>query len=87
MQELLTNAIKHSSATQVWVQCTEADEKFHINVEDNGKGFDPQLVLSESAGIGFANIQNRVELLNGQFEIDAALGKGASFHIQLDLHE
>lgn len=86
LQELLTNAVKHSGASQVWVQCTEVDGKFHINVEDNGGGFDPKKDLRGKEGIGLSNIRNRVEILNGQLEIDAAVGQGASFHIQLHVH-
>ncbi|PQA52847.1 sensor histidine kinase [Siphonobacter curvatus] len=86
LQELLTNAVKHSGASQVWVQCTEVEDKFHINVEDNGKGFDPKNELLSKEGIGISNIRNRVDILNGQLEIDAAIGNGASFHIQLNVN-
>ena len=87
VQELLTNAVKHSGASQVWVQCSEEDEKLFISVEDNGRGFDAEKDLSKKEGIGISNIRNRVEILNGQFEIDATLGRGASFHIQLEVHD
>ena len=86
LQELLTNAIKHSGASQVWVQCSQVADKFHMNVEDNGKGFDPQHATMTKEGIGISNIRNRVDILNGQLEIDAAVGNGASFHIQLNIH-
>jgi len=85
VQELLTNAVKHSGATQIWVQCSEADHYFYITVEDNGKGFDPSMQAPTKGGIGLSNIRNRVEILNGHLEIDAAIGKGASFHIQFEL--
>jgi signal transduction histidine kinase len=55
-------------------------------VEDNGRGFDARNDLFEKEGIGLSNIRNRVEILNGQFDIDATLGRGASFHIQLDIY-
>ncbi|WP_343539282.1 ATP-binding protein, partial [Sphingobacterium thalpophilum] len=71
---------------QVWVQCSQVEDKFHMNVEDNGKGFDPQHASMTKEGIGISNIRNRVDILNGQLEIDAAVGNGASFHIQLDIH-
>jgi signal transduction histidine kinase len=86
VQELLTNAVKHSGASQVLVQCSEEDGKFFISVEDNGGGFDARNDLFEKEGIGLSNIRNRVEILNGQFDIDATLGRGASFHIQLDIY-
>jgi len=72
LQELLTNAVKHSGASQAWVQCTEAEDKFRINVENNGNGFDPEKNLFVKDEIGISNIRNRVEILNTQLEIDAA---------------
>lgn len=86
VQELLTNAVKHSGASQVWVQCSQDGGRFFISVEDNGRGFDVKNDLFEKEGIGISNIRNRVEILNGQLEIDAAAGRGASFHIQLDIY-
>lgn len=86
LQELLANAVKHSKASQVWIQCTEAAGKFHINFEDNGIGFDPKNSILVDKGIGISNIRNRVEILNGQLEIDAAIGQGASFHIQFHIY-
>ncbi|MBE8714427.1 tetratricopeptide repeat-containing sensor histidine kinase [Sphingobacterium hungaricum] len=86
VQELLTNAVKHSGASQVWVQCAETDGYFYITVEDNGLGFDAKKENVLSEGIGLSNIRNRVDILNGQLEIDAAEGKGASFHIQLQIN-
>ncbi len=86
VQELLTNAVKHSGAEKVWVQCNENDNHVYISVEDNGKGFVFDEAMQSARGIGLSNIKNRVELLNGQLEIDAAPEKGASFHIDFDLN-
>lgn len=86
VQELLANVIKHSEATEVWVHCTQENDQFYIMVEDNGKGFDPKDDLLNKKGMGISNIRNRIELLNGQLEIDSSLGKGASFHIQLTVN-
>ena len=87
VQELLTNAVKHSGGTQVWVQCREEDEKFFISVEDNGKGFDLNHDSFGKQGVGISNIRNRVEILNGELEIDTSLGRGTSFHIQIAINE
>lgn len=86
VQELLTNAVKHSRASQIWLQCTESEGYFYLSVEDNGTGFDYSDALQKSTGIGLSNIKNRVELLNGQLEVDSALGKGTSFHIAIHLN-
>jgi len=83
VQELLSNSVKHSGADQIWVQCLDADEVFNLTIEDNGKGFDPNKEINRQKGMGISNIQNRIQLLDGHLEIDAAEGRGASFHIQL----
>ncbi|WP_461534252.1 sensor histidine kinase [Sinomicrobium sp.] len=82
VQELLANALKHSEATQVWVQCSEENGELRISVEDNGKGFDQKkMFASGKEGIGLSNIRNRIALLNGCLEVDTTVGKGSSFHI------
>lgn len=84
VQELLANALKHSGATQVWVQASEQEGHFYLVVEDDGKGFDPNLV-KEKPGIGLSNIRNRVELLNGNLEVESQ--QGTSVHLDIQLHE
>ena len=87
VQELLTNAIKHSKASQVWVQCREENKVFFLHVEDNGEGFDPDKIHQNRHGFGLENIQNRIHILNGKLEIDTTLGKGSSFYIQVKINE
>lgn len=92
VQELLNNAVKHSEADQVWVQCSQDCGNLYLSVEDNGKGFDPTIVNTgqQSAslrGMGLANIVNRTAFLNGQLEIDTSPGKGTSIHVQIAMEE
>jgi two-component system NarL family sensor kinase len=87
VQELLTNALKHSEADQVWVQCSEEDDILYLSVEDNGNGFKQSTDNVKDKGMGLSNIHNRIALLNGHLEIDTHPGKGSSFHIQLPMHE
>lgn len=86
VQELLTNALKHSEADQVWVQCSEESDILYLSLEDNGKGFEQNTENLINKGMGLSNIRNRVALLNGHFQIDAYPGKGSSFHIQIPTH-
>ncbi|NGM67057.1 sensor histidine kinase [Sphingobacterium sp. SGR-19] len=87
VQELLTNALKHSEGSQVWVQCSEENDMLYLSVEDNGKGFEQCAENVNNIGMGLSNIGNRIALLNGHFEIDTSPGKGSSFHIQIPTHE
>ncbi|MDR6565512.1 sensor histidine kinase [Chitinophaga ginsengisegetis] len=67
-QELLTNAVKHAGAKNILLQCNQRDNRFFITVEDDGTGFNKD-VLHENQGMGFINIKTRVAYLNGKIEI------------------
>ncbi len=42
IQELLSNAIRHSQADKIILQCIQEEKRFFITIEDNGCGFDPE---------------------------------------------
>jgi signal transduction histidine kinase len=39
VQELLANAVKHSGANNILLQCSQSEDHFFITI-DNGKGFE-----------------------------------------------
>ena len=83
VQELLNNAIRHAGARSALVQLTRTDAgQLTVTVEDDGKGFDPA-ILKGSRGIGWSNIQSRVEFLKGSWDVDTEVGRGTSVHIEL----
>ncbi len=84
VQELINNALKHSGATETLVQLSIADNKLSITVEDNGKGFETDL-LQSAKGIGWSNIQNRVDFLKGNIDIHSKKDEGTSVLIEIKL--
>jgi signal transduction histidine kinase len=76
VQELLGNASHHSQAALIKVQIDLGNDLIRVNVEDNGKGFDPE-ILKDSTSLGLKLIRERAEMLGGNFEIDSAAGSGA----------
>ena len=74
VQEILTNIIKHSMATEAHVQIFERDKAFQIDVEDDGIGMGN---YQESQGIGLKNIHKRAEIANFKLTIDST-SKGTS---------
>ncbi len=80
VQELLNNAVKHAQATTILAQVIRRDENLTITVEDNGKGFDKE-ILNGLRTAGLQNIQSRVNYLRGQMDIQSVTGKGTSVHI------
>ena len=75
-QELLGNASRHSQATTIKAHLDLGNDNLRISVDDNGKGFDPE-ILKESSNLGLKLIRERAEMLGGKFEIDSAIGSGA----------
>ncbi len=84
VQELLNNTIKHAAANNAIVQVSKTEGILSVTVEDDGKGFDIA-ILKQSGGIGWDNIQNRVEFLKAKMDIDSAPGKGTSVHIEIGI--
>jgi signal transduction histidine kinase len=84
VQEALNNGLKHASATAVSVRVVASDGRIEIEVEDNGKGFDPGAML-DRGGMGLPNMRERIEKLGGELSIRSAPGKGTTVRVALDL--
>jgi two-component system NarL family sensor kinase len=84
VQELITNTMKHSAAKTAIVQLTKTSNQLSVTVEDDGKGFDTSLI-KQSRGVGWTNIQHRVNFLKGKLDVDSGPAKGTSVHIEFDV--
>jgi signal transduction histidine kinase len=85
IQELCTNIIKHSQASEVNIYLTQGSpNEINIIIEDNGIGFDPKTIINQS-GIGLKNMEKKVEQMGGTFSIDSNLNTGTSIIIDLPL--
>jgi signal transduction histidine kinase len=84
VQELINNTMKHARATTAIVQITKSEELLSVTVEDDGKGFDTS-ILKTNKGIGWINIQNRVDFLKGKLDIRSRTGEGTSVQIELNV--
>ena len=82
VQEQLNNIIKYAEATCVTINLYSEDDLVHIELNDDGKGFDNSKLKT---GLGFRNIQSRLLIYNGHMKLESAPGKGctlaATFHI------
>jgi two-component system NarL family sensor kinase len=82
VQELVNNVIRHAQATRALVQLIREGNMLSITVEDNGKGFD-QNILTTSDGMGYLNLNNRVAYLNGKMDIQSSPGNGTFVNIEI----
>ena len=76
--------MKHAAAKSAIVQVTKSGHQLTVTVEDDGKGFDTS-IFKGTTGIGWANIQNRVDFLKGKVDINTEPGKGTSIFIELGI--
>ncbi|HVP21272.1 MAG TPA: sensor histidine kinase [Anaerolineaceae bacterium] len=86
LQELMGNAARHNldapSKVQITVIIMVEDNLIKVSVSDNGKGFDPAILVN-SEGIGLKLIRERVEMLGGYMDIDAVPGQGSKISFQV----
>jgi signal transduction histidine kinase len=85
IQEALTNMIRHSEAQTASIFIERNHTKVLTVIEDDGKGFDQSSIDWHEGHLGLYGIQERVELLSGQFTIETEIGQGASLFIEIPL--
>jgi two-component system, NarL family, sensor histidine kinase DevS len=73
IREGLTNAGKYAGATSYEVTI-DVDDGIHLEIVDNGSGFDRDRLAS--SGLGLGNMGNRASKLGGSFEILSQLDEG-----------
>jgi signal transduction histidine kinase len=72
--EAVQNAIKHSTARQITIDLHAETDALALVVEDDGHGFEPRTM---TAGVGVANMRDRIEAVGGTLLLQTAPGGGA----------
>lgn len=70
-QEILTNAVRHASATNVWIAIAERGGTIELSARDDGHG-----VAVVASGNGLRGMRERVEESGGAIEIASSVGSG-----------
>jgi signal transduction histidine kinase len=76
LQESLTNAHRHSGASEVNVSFLRRSETAILEVRDFGRGIPPERLArlretSADTGVGLAGMRERMNELSGAFEIES----------------
>jgi signal transduction histidine kinase len=80
-QEALANVVKHARASRATVRIAVKDDIVLIEVNDDGRGFDPAAVGREHFGL--RSMRGRVADLGGRLEVTSALGRGTDLRVQV----
>jgi signal transduction histidine kinase len=75
VQESLTNITRHAQATSAEVSLQLRNNLLHVEIIDNGKGFDNAL-LDHPESIGLLSIRERARMIGGNAVISGSPGNG-----------
>jgi len=79
-KEAMNNILKHSGATETLLRVRMHDSELTITLQDNGRGFDPQVAAS-AGGNGLTNMRTRITRAHGRLEWRTAPGQGTEISI------
>jgi signal transduction histidine kinase len=88
LQEALSNAHRHAGADRQWIRVWSEEEWICLEVEDQGKGFEPPPLDGPQATehvehIGLRGMRDRVALLGGTFQLTSRPGKGTCITVKV----
>ncbi len=83
-QEALTNVVKHAGARHVVVRLSYGGEAVHLQVEDDGQGFDTSAMANpDRPAWGLVGMQERTALLGGRLRLRSRPGEGTLVEVSI----
>ena len=71
VQEIVTNAARHSGADNLWITIERDGRGFRIRARDDGRGSE-----ARAEGFGLRGMRERIERAGGELRIDTQPGRG-----------
>ncbi|HDO06396.1 MAG TPA: HAMP domain-containing protein [Bacteroidetes bacterium] len=84
VQEAINNTLKHAGARHIQLSLEEIESHLFFTLRDDGRGFDADSPPPHK-GNGLINMKERVNLLNGYFELTTSPGKGTKIDIEIPI--
>ncbi len=84
LQESLANVAKHARTKQAWIEIETNEDSLRLSIRDRGAGF--SLDQQNSSRLGLLGMRERVELLDGEFQINSSIGNGTEIYVSLPLN-
>ncbi len=82
IQEALTNIVRHAQASQVQVCLKRHPGALHLEISDNGLGFNPGAVKNST---GLTGMKERAVALGGELNIQSGSGQGTRVVAEIPL--
>jgi len=82
VQEVVTNALRHAQAANLWIEIARKPAGLQIHARDDGRGAD-----EVRPGHGLGGMRERLEQAGGRLEIESAPGRGFTLTAFLPIAE
>jgi signal transduction histidine kinase len=83
-QEILTNVARHARATRVDVELSVTEDRFNLEVVDNGVGI-ADSDLHGRKSLGLLGMQERAMLFGGEVGITGTPGQGTRVSVSIPI--
>lgn len=83
-QTAISNILRHAQATEVKIHFVMDENMVHLQIEDNGRGFEvPKrwITLARLGHMGLVGAIERAEAAGGVLDIDSQPGQGTRIHV------
>jgi signal transduction histidine kinase len=90
IRELLYNVIRHAQAQKATVSIFMNQDNIHVEIEDDGVGFDTsdiECYSLENMSFGIFNITERIKCLDGDIKIKSILGQGTRVEMDIPMQQ
>jgi signal transduction histidine kinase len=90
IQEAIRNVARHSGATQVLIQVEEQKNDLLVEIEDDGRGFDPASVAvpgPSGRGLGLLGMRERLSMVGGAVEVISSADAGTRVILRVPFEE
>ncbi|MCJ7551076.1 MAG: sensor histidine kinase, partial [Anaerolineae bacterium] len=85
VQESLTNVGQHAEAENVIVSLETRGAQLRVVIEDDGRGFDPELVAGPPDSFGQQGMRERAEHVGGDLQVRSVVGKGTTVTLEMEM--
>jgi PAS domain S-box-containing protein len=83
VRELLFNVVKHAGVNVAYLRVWPQGEQVHVEVRDQGRGFDPQQAHQDHFGL--SHLRQRLELIGGSLRLQSAVDHGTHVFVTLPI--
>ncbi len=86
LQEALSNIVKHAEATAAKVSIQKEASELHLEIQDNGKGFEHELAVITRKSLGLRTMHERISAIGGKLAIENGVSGGTRILFSIPLN-